>query len=204
MFDLGGGEMLLIGIVALVVVGPKELPALFRTVGKFTGKARSMAREFTSAMNAAADQSGMSELNKTLKGVTKPMSYAADRLRETTGLATSSLNSIKSPTIKSPTIKPGGATEKLAEKLSADREATRLKIEEATAKAGMAKAEAAKAASMPTAEEMAEMTAPASKPAPPRAPRKAKTAAPQPAPAPAPPRKSRAKAAKAAPTGEIE
>ena len=203
MFDLGGGEMLLIGIVALVVVGPKELPALFRTVGKFTGKARSMAREFTSAMNAAADQSGMSELNKTLKGVTKPMSYAADRLRETTGLATSSLNSIKSPTIK-----PGGATEKLAEKLSADREATRLKIEEATAKAGIAKAEAAKAASMPTAEEMAEMTAPesipASKPAPPRAPRKAKTAAPQPAPAPAPPRKPRAKAAKAAPTGEIE
>ena len=202
MFDLGGGEMLLIGIVALVVVGPKELPALFRTVGKFTGKARSMAREFTSAMNAAADQSGMSELNKTLKGVTKPMSYAADRLRETTGLATSSLNSIKSP------IKPGGATEKLAEKLSADREATRLKIEEATAKAGIAKAEAAKAASLPTAEEMAEMTAPesipASKPAPPRAPRKAKTAAPQPAPAPATPRKPRAKAAKAAPTGEIE
>ena len=199
MFDLGGGEMLLIGIVALVVVGPKELPALFRTVGKFTGKARSMAREFTSAMNAAADQSGMSELNKTLKGVTKPMSYAADRLRETTGLATSSLNSIKSPTMK-----PGGATEKLAEKLSADRETTRLKIEEATAKAAVAKAEAAKAAALPTAEEMAEMTAPAVSPAPPRPPRKARTAAPQPAPAPATPRKPRAKALKAAPTGDIE
>lgn len=128
MLDLGGGEMLLIGIVALVVVGPKELPALFRTVGQFTGKARAMAREFTSAMNAAADQSGMSELNKTLKGVAKPMSYAADRLRETTGLATSSLNNIK----------PGGATEKLA----AEREQTKAKIAEAASKA----AEARKAA----------------------------------------------------------
>ena len=121
MFDLGGGEMLLIGIVALVVVGPKELPGMFRAVGQFTGKARSMAREFTSAMNAAADQAGVTELNKTLKAAVKPMSYAADRLRETTGLATSSLNNIK----------PGGETEKLA----TEREATRLKIAEASAKA---------------------------------------------------------------------
>ena len=180
MFDLGGGEMLLIGIVALVVVGPKELPALFRTVGQFTGKARQMAREFTSAMNSAADQSGMSELNKTLKGVTKPMSYAADRLRETTGLATSSLNNIK----------PGGATEKL----SAEREATKAKIAEAAAKAAEARKAAVEAVK---AEETikAEVQSAVAKAAP--KPRKSTvspdSAAPVAAEPVAKPRKSRAK-----------
>ena len=42
MFDIGWSELLLIGIVALIVVGPKELPGLFRTVGRFMGKARGM------------------------------------------------------------------------------------------------------------------------------------------------------------------
>ena len=50
MFDLGLTELLLIGIVALIVVGPKDLPMLFRKVGQFVGKARGMAREFTRAL----------------------------------------------------------------------------------------------------------------------------------------------------------
>ena len=55
MFDLGWTELLLIGIVALIVVGPKELPVLFRKAGQFAGKIRGMAREFSRAMNNAAD-----------------------------------------------------------------------------------------------------------------------------------------------------
>ena len=39
MFDMGWSELLLIGIVSLIVVGPKELPVLFRNVGRFVGKA---------------------------------------------------------------------------------------------------------------------------------------------------------------------
>ena len=51
MFGLGASEMVVIGIVALIVIGPKDLPGLFRTMGQFTGKARMMAREFSRAMD---------------------------------------------------------------------------------------------------------------------------------------------------------
>ena len=54
MFDLGWTELLVIGVVALIVVGPKDLPMLFRNVGRFVGKARGMAREFSRAMEDAA------------------------------------------------------------------------------------------------------------------------------------------------------
>ncbi len=85
MFDLGWSEMLLIGIVALVVVGPKELPGLFRSIGLAVGKARGLAREFSRAMEAAADESGMKEIDKTIRAATKPVQFATDRLREQTG-----------------------------------------------------------------------------------------------------------------------
>ena len=57
MFDLGWSELLVIGIVALIVVGPKDLPVLFRNVGRFVGKARAMARDFSRAMNDAVRDS---------------------------------------------------------------------------------------------------------------------------------------------------
>ena len=43
MFDIGWGELLLIGIVALIVIGPKELPGALRTLGQWMGKLRRMA-----------------------------------------------------------------------------------------------------------------------------------------------------------------
>jgi sec-independent protein translocase protein TatB len=74
MFDMGWSELLVVGVVALIVVGPKDLPVLFRKVGQFVGKAKGMAREFSTAMNDAADDTGMREissgLNKSLKAAT--------------------------------------------------------------------------------------------------------------------------------------
>lgn len=67
MFDIGWSELLIIGVVALIVVGPKDLPKMFRTLGQLTGKLRGMAREFTRAMDAAADESGVRDVAKTFR-----------------------------------------------------------------------------------------------------------------------------------------
>ena len=53
MFDLGWSELLVVGVVALVVLGPKELPNALRTVSNLTKAARKLAGEFQSGINAA-------------------------------------------------------------------------------------------------------------------------------------------------------
>ncbi|MAI97446.1 MAG: twin-arginine translocase subunit TatB [Rhodobacteraceae bacterium] len=69
MFDLGWLELMVIGITALIVVGPKELPQMFRTVGRFFGKAKAMAREFSQSMEDAANESGLKDATNTLNSI---------------------------------------------------------------------------------------------------------------------------------------
>ncbi|MCC5975258.1 MAG: twin-arginine translocase subunit TatB, partial [Rubellimicrobium sp.] len=86
MFDFGFSELLIVGVVSLIVVGPKDLPVMFRNVGRVMGKARGMAREFSRAMDAAADEVGVKEINKTLKAASNPKAYGLDKLREASGI----------------------------------------------------------------------------------------------------------------------
>lgn len=123
MFDLGWTELLLIGIVALIVVGPKDLPGLFRTVGKFVGKARGMAREFSRAMNDAADQSGMSEIRKTIKTASNPVKSALDEVRKTTDTVARDINEATKTAVTEPALPE-----------SADKKTTVVPDEKATAK----------------------------------------------------------------------
>lgn len=67
--DIGWSELLLIGVVALIVIGPRDLPHMFRALGRITGKVKSMAREFSSAMEDAARDSGLDEATKSLNDV---------------------------------------------------------------------------------------------------------------------------------------
>lgn len=69
MFDIGWSELLLIGIVALIVVGPKDLPVMFRTLGRLTAKARAMGREFSRAMEEAAHDSGLDSAARGLNEI---------------------------------------------------------------------------------------------------------------------------------------
>lgn len=89
MFDLGMSELLIIGTVALIVVGPKDLPNLFRSVGQFVGKAKGMAREFSRAMDQAADDAGVKDVQKTLKAATNPSQYGLDSVKDAANSMTS-------------------------------------------------------------------------------------------------------------------
>ena len=130
MFGLGWSEMVVVGIVALIVIGPKDLPGLFKTMGEFTGKARGMAREFSRAMNQAANESGVNDVSKTIKAATNPAKFGTDKLKEAAG------------------ITKGPATQALSE----ERQAMKEKMSDAMAKAATerqtreAAEEAAKAA----------------------------------------------------------
>jgi len=88
MLDLGWTELLVIGIVALIVVGPKDLPGMFRTVGNFVGKAKRMARDFSQAMNDAADESGVKDVSESLRKASNPVGSAMDEAKKATSTFT--------------------------------------------------------------------------------------------------------------------
>ena len=79
--DFSWSEMLLVGIVALIVIGPKDLPGMFRELGRVTAKIRSMGREFSRAMEQAAKESGVKEAADGLKAVSNPVGTGLDAVK---------------------------------------------------------------------------------------------------------------------------
>ena len=69
MFDIGGGELLVIAVVALIAIGPKELPGVLRMVGQWMGKARKMAAEFQGQFQEAMREAEMADLKKSFDEV---------------------------------------------------------------------------------------------------------------------------------------
>ena len=82
MFDIGWSELMVIGVVSLIVVGPKDLPGMFHSLGRITAKARSMAREFSRAMEDAADTAGIKDAAKDFKDLTSKKSLGLDKLEQ--------------------------------------------------------------------------------------------------------------------------
>src|SRR3979411_2838319 len=69
MFDIGWSEFLVIAVVALIAIGPKELPGVLRTVGQWMGKARKMAAEFQGQFQEAMREAEMADLKKSFDEV---------------------------------------------------------------------------------------------------------------------------------------
>jgi sec-independent protein translocase protein TatB len=81
MFDIGWSEFVVIAVVALIAIGPKELPGVLRMVGQWIGKARKMAAEFQGQFQEAMREAEMADLKKSF-----------DEVKEAaTGLATGNI-----------------------------------------------------------------------------------------------------------------
>ncbi len=81
MFDIGWSELVLIGVVALVAIGPKELPGVLRMVGQWMGKARKMAAEFQGQFQEAMREAEMADLKKSFDEVREAASgFAGNNL----------------------------------------------------------------------------------------------------------------------------
>jgi sec-independent protein translocase protein TatB len=78
MFDLSWGEVMVIGAVALIVIGPKDLPKTLRTLGNMTSKVRRMAAEFQSQFNDAMREAELDEIRKQVEGVNQSVASLND------------------------------------------------------------------------------------------------------------------------------
>ena len=162
--DLSWSELLVVGIVALIFIGPKDLPGMFRELGRFMAKVRSMGREFSRAMDQAAKESGVKDVADDLRKISNPKAMGLDAVRNAAdkfekwdpmkpaAAATKAAAPLTPPPMPpmsttAPVIAaPGPATAALAEKVAAKKAAsteTVAKLREA--KAAPAKAPAAKA-----------------------------------------------------------
>ena len=84
MFDISWTELLVIAVVAIIVVGPKDLPRALRSVGRWTGKAKHMARDFQNQFNEALREAELDTIRKEVESVGKidPMADMRKEVRE--------------------------------------------------------------------------------------------------------------------------
>lgn len=94
MFDLSWGEIALIGVVALVVIGPKELPGVLRGLGQALAKLRRMASDFQYQFNQALQEAEVDKVKSSINSVTEavnttptstfnPIDYAREQIKST-------------------------------------------------------------------------------------------------------------------------
>ncbi|MCI4661779.1 MAG: Sec-independent protein translocase protein TatB [Neomegalonema sp.] len=82
MFDIGGMELLILAALALIVVGPKDLPGLIRNVGRWVAKARGLAREFQSGMEEAAREADLDKELGSIRKISNPRSAVMDEINK--------------------------------------------------------------------------------------------------------------------------
>ena len=139
MFDISWGELMLIGVVALIVIGPKELPGVLRMVGQWVGKIRRMAAEFQTQFHEAMREAEMADLKKEVddlndaaRGLTRhfdPLSLDSTSSRPPDGPTPSSTapapaDPIAAPSADTPSAPPGSSAPEPAASPVAEKQDT--------------------------------------------------------------------------------
>ena len=112
MFDIGWGELLVIGIVALVVIGPKELPGVLRTLGQAMNKVRRMASEFQGQFQEAMREAEMQDIKKSVDELTSSardftsFDPLADKPKPSTQPTSSEASQVEAPQLSAPAETP--------------------------------------------------------------------------------------------------
>src|SRR3954466_10820849 len=105
MFDIGWSELVVIAVVALIAIGPKELPGVLRMVGQWMGKARKMAAEFQGQFQEAKREAEMADLKKTFDEVKETATgFAGNNVM--TSLQKDVTDSLRIDDIDKPAIEP--------------------------------------------------------------------------------------------------
>lgn len=104
MFDMSWGEIMVIGGVALIVIGPKDLPKALRTVGQMTSKVRRMAYEFQSQFNEAMREAELEDVKKEVAGL-------KDSVASATSTAFNPIQTIRDEIRGAVETKPAGPSE---------------------------------------------------------------------------------------------
>jgi sec-independent protein translocase protein TatB len=116
MFDIGWSELLVIGIVALIVIGPKELPGVLRAVGQYMTKIRRMASDFQGQFQEAMREAEVADLKKQIDDMTDTAkSYTefdpiASVRNEIESLSADPLKDTSTPAVAMPADAPPQAT----------------------------------------------------------------------------------------------
>ena len=108
MFDLTSSKLLILGIIALLVVGPKDLPILLRTIGKYMGMIRKQANEFRAQFDEAMKESELDTLRKEVENVGREaeatMRDAEHSVQKEVDLANSQVDSVIQSSTATPVI----------------------------------------------------------------------------------------------------
>ncbi len=94
MFDIGWSELAVVACVTILVVGPKELPGLLRTMGKTVGQLRKMAGDFQKQFDEAIREAELDEVKKTMKAPFQPLEDARKAALDFQGKVNKEVNSI--------------------------------------------------------------------------------------------------------------
>jgi sec-independent protein translocase protein TatB len=106
MFDIGWSEMLIIGVVALVVIGPKELPGALKTFAYWMKQARKLAREFQSGVDDMIRQAELDEARQAVEDARRKINKDIEDAVDPTGEVKQALTDIKAPTPVIPASSP--------------------------------------------------------------------------------------------------